>query len=202
MFYLFIYYYSLCICTQVATTVLSSDQKTSTSAVHPIVRSLANHHLAVNEDDSPAIVQFKERTAADLQRRFCSASSLTSPPMLASALDPRYRDLEFVERGDRDATFNAVKTAMTLVVATEQPPAKKLLGKKLLKDVNVDEASKAEFDTYLSAPEVHNETCPLEWWKENATRYPALSKLAKKILGSTGHVCAVREGIFSRPGTL
>ena len=59
-----------------------------------------------------------------------------------------------------------------------------LLGTKPTKDVmNVDDASKAEFESYLNVPEVDNDTCPLKWWKENETRFPALLKQATKYLG-------------------
>ena len=71
-----------------------------------------------------------------------------------------------------------------------------LLGTKPTKDVmNVDDASKAEFESYL------NEICPLKWWKENEMRFPTLSKLATKYLGVSA-TSVPAKGVFSAAGNI
>ena len=54
---------------------------------------------------------------------------------------------------------------------------------------------------YLNAPEVDNETCPLKWWKENETRFPALVKLATKCLGVLA-TSVLAERVFSAAGNI
>ena len=39
-----------------------------------------------------------------------------------------------------------------------------------------------EITSYLALPKIHHDDCPLMWWKTNKTRFPVLSKLAKKYL--------------------
>ena len=54
---------------------------------------------------------------------------------------------------------------------------------------------------YLNAPEVDNETCPLKWWKENETRFPALLKQATKYLGVPA-TSVPAERVFSAAGNI
>ena len=92
------------------------------------MRSLIAHHMAVHEDDLPPIVSFKRTTASDLKRRFCTDEALTGPSMLASVLDPRYKNLFFVDQESRAAPFDAIREEIkqiTPVIVDEGPVAKK-----------------------------------------------------------------------------
>jgi len=39
-----------------------------------------------------------------------------------------------------------------------------------------------ELDKYVKENAINKNACPLAWWKENSSRYPNISKLAKKYL--------------------
>jgi hypothetical protein len=62
--------------------------------------------------------------------------------------------------------------------------------------IHVDEVA-----SYLALPKVHPDDCPLLWWKNNKTRFPILSKLARKYLAISAS-STPSERLFSEAGNV
>lgn len=60
-------------------------------------------------------------------------------------------------------------------------------------------ASLLEIDMYSSEPEIHRNCSPLQWWKNRANQYPALSYLAKRHLAVVA-TSVPSERVFSTAG--
>ncbi len=82
---------------ELATTLLSAEQNVSLSCVIPIVEGLYRG-LVETADDSSAVKEFKEILEAQLEKRFqLDSVDAASLPVLASLLDPRFKNAKFFQ---------------------------------------------------------------------------------------------------------
>ena len=128
-------------------------------------------------------------------------------PLLASALDPRFCNLKFLN--DRlDVKFKLTRLAqqsMQSVAVVKSPGKKKtktvfdiLLGKEEDDDDPCDSCA-AEISQYFAEKVVPRKTDPLEWWKINELRFTHLSKVARSIL-CVPATSTASERLFSTAG--
>ena len=81
---------------EVATVFLSAENNVSISAVLPVVHTLLTK-LAIEEEDSSCIKQFKTQVSSALKRRWgLDELDASQIPLLATAVDPRFRNLKFL----------------------------------------------------------------------------------------------------------
>ena len=160
---------------------------------------------------------FKKTTVSDLKRRFCTAEALTGPSMLASVLDPRYKNLFFANQESRAALFEAIREEIkqiTPVIVDERPVAKKskpaprmdfLLASSwrntASKNADTTKDPFNEFVACLQTAQADNETDPVQWWKENASCFPAILKVAQKYLAIPA-TSVPSERVFSTAGNI
>src|SRR3990170_5803446 len=107
--------------------------------------------------------------------------------MLAALLDPRFKSLKFASELLRINTHEQLKCEYQVMKnltnedqETESRPtsSNSLLARMFQNNhIGIDEVA-----NYLALPEIHPDDCPLLWWKINKTRFPVLSKLARKYL--------------------
>ena len=206
---------------QVATTALCEEHNVSVSLVYPVVYGLLKKHLAPASDDRTAVKVFKKTVASELKRRFDPDSEeiAEDPPVLASALDPRYHQLKFFSSEQRSVTYNKLKDlavevdaeAQTVEVEaeTQESTAKRprhdsamdfLLGDSL-GNGDDDRSPQDEVDLFLREPVLGTNTNPLKWWQANESRFPVLSKLAKRLLCIPA-TSVPAERIFSTSGLI
>jgi hypothetical protein len=65
-------------------------------------------------------------------------------------------------------------------------------------------------DLFFKTNAIDRKSTPLQWWKANASTYPALSQMACAYLGASGSLCSVERVFLSaadmcmykQPGTL
>ena len=126
--------------------------------------------------------------------------------MLAALLDPRFKELRFASNSLRVRTQEQLKDAYQDMknlnnedqeVESQPVPSNSLLARMFQNDaINVDEVA-----NYLALPKIHHDDCPLKWWRINKTRFPVLSKLARKYLAipATSTPC---ERLFSEAGNV
>ena len=74
----------------------SEENNVSISAVLPVVYGLVTK-LAVEEDDSSCIKQFKIQVSNTLKRRRLDSLNPSEVPLLATAVDPRFCNLKFLD---------------------------------------------------------------------------------------------------------
>jgi hypothetical protein len=126
--------------------------------------------------------------------------------MLAALLDPRLKDLEFASEALRLRTHEQLKVNYQNMVnsvnidheAESRPTSSNPLLARMFRNNNthIDEIA-----TYLSMTKIHLDDCPLLWWKNNQTRFPILSKLARMYLAIPA-TSTPTERLFSEAGNV
>ena len=168
--------------------------------------------------DCPVVQQFKQKVTAKIKQRWeLDLPDLTSSWVLAPAVDPRFKQLKFldqesletvkselVSRMDSFSTPNSPDTR-----APEDEPAEKrqrvekrtALDILLGPDVNTTTVLSArdELELYMSERPVARSESPLSWWKGNEYRFPRLGKVARSILCNPA-TSTPSERIFSIAG--
>ena len=202
----------------VATTALCEEHNVSVSLVYPVVYGLLKKHFPPVSDDRPAVKLFKETVSQELKRRFDPDSEgiVEDPPVLASAIDPRYHQLKFFSSELRSAIYSKLKELAVEVHAesdeartVDESAAKRprqdsaiefLLGDSL-GSVADTSSPQDEVDIILREPPVGPKTNPLKWWKLTEHRFPILSKVAKRLLCIQA-TSVPSERIFSTSGLI
>jgi len=151
------------------------------SLVYPVLYGLLKKHLAPTSDDHTA-VKVKKTVASRLKRCFDPDSEETAedPPVLASALDPRYHQLKFFSSEQRSVTYNKLKDlavevdaeAQTVEVEAEaqdstakrprQESAMDFLLGDSLGNGDDDRSPQDEVDLFLREPVLGTNTNPLK----------------------------------------
>jgi len=131
--------------------------------------------------------------------------------MLAAALDPRFKELSFLDTGQRSKCFDALETAFAQIeqergVADEPASKRSKPNETVFTDFTVDILAHlspakpkhlSELETYRKYPEVARERDPLDWWRQQAEQFPLLSELARRYLAIPAS-SAASERLFSR----
>ncbi|KAJ8332485.1 hypothetical protein SKAU_G00422740 [Synaphobranchus kaupii] len=80
-----------------ATTVMSAETEVSIPNTYPITFSLINTHLMRVEGDSSKVAEFKKVCTSLGERMKVESDDLIStPPMIATMLDPQHKHLGFL----------------------------------------------------------------------------------------------------------
>lgn len=193
---------------QVATTFLQYEHNSSVSCILPVINGL-DLPLQASTDDTSSIKQFKEKVCSEIRSRwFLDNLNTTSLDVLASALDPRFRQLKFLNDEQRQSVKEEITCRMAAfspashdrdnTTTTCQPSALDIL-------LGPDEVTaelptfQEEVDAYFAEKVVSREVNPLVWWKDNNVRFPNLAKVAKSLLCIPA-TSAPAERIFSTAG--
>ena len=140
-------------------------------------------------------------------------------PFLCSAIDPRYSNLAFLTKQQKEIAQNEVleqaelmKPDVELSQLTEgkEPPPKRkqkatamdvfLLGTSSESELPIS-TMKEEVKCFFDEPPIDYNSDPLKWWKENEKRFPKLSSLAKTLLCIPA-TSVPSERIFSIAGNI
>jgi len=80
---------------QIATSVMSAEHKPTSSVLYPMMMGLVGDHLVASDDDSQAVATFKRSAATEIKQRFGinDTQTVKNPLVIASVLDPNYKDL-------------------------------------------------------------------------------------------------------------
>lgn len=174
-----------------ATELLTKEDTPTLSQVQVILTHLLQT-IQHSDDDSRTAAGLKTRISAGLKKRFgrnedgCLLdSTLTTPAVIASFLDPRYKQLKFLNETQRSTVIQYVEELMRPPAPSSQAVkvkqeveedsnAKKLLFHCLIGDVEIDLTSlsnefKDEIKAYIAEPVSIED--PLCWWKMNDNRY-------------------------------
>ena len=164
---------------EVATVFLSAENNVSISAVLPVVHGLVTK-LAVEEEDSVCVKQVKTQVYSALKRRWnLDKLSPVEVPLLATALDPRFRNLKFLnDKLKCEVKLQLLKLATCVLESIQsdevQPSCKKtktafdiLLGEEdsCEEEESSDNNCEAELNQYFAEKVASRDTDPLHWWK-------------------------------------
>ena len=194
---------------EVATVFLSAENNVSISAVLPIVHGLVTK-LAIEEEDSSCIKQFKTQVSNALKRRWgLDELDAGQIPLLVTAVDPRFHNLKFVnEKLKSEVKLELLRLAISIFESTQsdreaRPSCKKaktafdiLLGEE---EESTDNCCEAELNKYFAEKVATRDTDPLQWWNMNEFRFKTLAQVARSIL-CVPATSTASERLFSTAG--
>ena len=190
---------------EIATTFMSAEYNASLSSVIPVIHGLTSQLVPAN-DDSSVIKQFKNTVVAALKRRWSLENADPCQiSMLATVLDPRFRNLKFLNNDQKSlvqAELLRLAAGMSDIGTSPSPKRHKSALDELLGDID-DESENSnasdELSRYFTEKVAPRNSNPLDWWKQNEFRFKRLAKLAKEILGIPATSTA-SERLFSTAG--
>ncbi|XP_045074059.1 E3 SUMO-protein ligase ZBED1-like [Coregonus clupeaformis] len=86
---------------KMATTVMCEEDQPTLSVIAPLQAKLLKH-LQPCEDDSTLVAEIKRVMASDLSTRYRGTQDALN---IASALDPRFKELPYLEKEDREQVY-------------------------------------------------------------------------------------------------
>ncbi|MGL5599041.1 MAG: hAT family dimerization domain-containing protein [Aeromonas sp.] len=190
------------------TELLGGEKYVSCSVVLPAFCHLSR--VMESSDDDPAyVVKFKSTFRTDLETRKENAN--IAYLKIATALDPRFKDLKCIPRAERGEVWASVTNllkeqrvvAEEPVEATTSKPSKR---KFALLAASSESDSEHEEDSiengvrrYRAEPTISTEACPLQWWSKHAGSHSRLASIAQKYL-ATPATSVPCERLFSLAG--
>lgn len=202
------------------TDLLSGESYVTVSSVKPVLKLLTEDMLKPSNEDTTLTSDIKQKMCSVLQGKY-EPAALQKLLAKACCLDPRYRgdhinitetksalieEMVGVEDEETAASASVVGDDGQAVV----PPAAK---KKTLGDLLKSRTTSAsapipkraradnELTRYLHEECIDSNANPLSWWRDNQSRFPLLSKVARKYMC----ICATStpsERVFSAAGNI
>lgn len=167
-----------------ANTILCGEKYVSLSSVWPVMKTLTDVHLKTTDEDSEQVKIFKNELSHQIVDRFQLDTENVTLYTLAAAMDPRYKNLEFVDRQLRRNIYESVSKMIQEEKddGDDEPPAKRARTAEddFFPQENVSD--EGEVSRYQKLPAVDKSSCPLQWWATQEEFLPSLAKLAKKYL--------------------
>ncbi|KAF1384029.1 hypothetical protein PFLUV_G00137990 [Perca fluviatilis] len=188
------------------TELLGGDRYVSCSVVLPGLCHL-QHVMKISDDDPAYIVRFKAAFTKDLNQR--SEKINLEWLKVATALDPRFKDLKCLPRAEREPVWAKLSELVKreepalqpLGEKNPEPPKKKtallLMGSDSESDEETPEDNTVE--RYKVEPSASLDQCPLKWWSDHTAVYGKMAHIARKYLGTPATTVPC-ERLFSLAG--
>ena len=191
------------------------------------MHGLVNQHLVVRDGDSVPVGKLKERVASDFEERFHlqpAEDADVHVAWLASALDPRFKQLSFLPEQNTSAVWSHLRSRVerlsriaadaddsnsTEEEEEEQQQEEESAGSISAMSFLIGASSSGspqtpesdEVTRYKGEPAVLDSEDPLKWWKKNEERFPVLAQVCKSIL-SIPATSTPSERLFSAAGLI
>ena len=210
-----------------ATEALTKEDTPTLGQVFVLLRSLVVQACRQSDEDSKVAANLKRTIKNALMRRFHIDDNgvpddLHSPAVIAMFLDPRYKNMSFLTEVEKSEVSDYVSELVPTTEAstdvkqetgTSAQSAASSSGEMFdilaclkgeVQEVDLTCVTRHhEIQQYLAEPvRAYDQTGavdPLEWWKVNEKRFPALAKLAKFYLSIPATEVA-SERMFSTAG--
>ncbi|XP_026050112.1 zinc finger BED domain-containing protein 1-like [Astatotilapia calliptera] len=192
------------------TELLGGERYVSCSMVLPALCHLFRI-MEPSDDDPVYVLRFKKIFTTDLAQRRDS-SNLTWLK-IATALDPRFKDLKCLSKDERrevwasvhDLLMSETDAHQPSAQTTEEPSPKKskmsicLLGSPDSDTEEEEDAIDCCLNLYKAEPKIDIGECPLQWWLKREGAHARLAPIARKYL-STPATTVPCERLFSLSG--
>lgn len=186
-----------------------------------MLTNLKRRHLREEDDDSATTKALKKKLVEEIDRRW-RVTDATEPTVLGAATDPRFKQLKWLSEEEKQQVHREVTAlAESLASAGEDEggseaasPIKRAKTDRekerdLLLSMDEDDGepsqggasantTECELDDFLK-DRSRVDSGPLDWWRQNAHRYPKLATVAKRFL-SIPDTSTPSERIFSKAG--
>ena len=195
------------------------------STVKPLLYKLVNRTLEVKENDTVVAKEVKLNIKRDLQERY-STPSVARILNITTFLDPRYKELPFLDQLTRRRIIDEVQDELLVMEETEkedppeveeviegEPPSKKKKGpvEKIIGELfeshtqqhlplHSDKVQK-ELDMYKAESPPDLDSDPLAWWSSRKELYPLMSKLVQRMFSFVA-TSVPSERLFSTTGNV
>uniref|UniRef100_A0A663F7N6 Zinc finger BED domain-containing protein 1-like n=2 Tax=Aquila chrysaetos chrysaetos TaxID=223781 RepID=A0A663F7N6_AQUCH len=204
---------------KIATSFLREEQNASVSSLMPCIHGIIAAIGQQSEESGAIIKTVVGNIRSELTQRWGLSEDekvLESPAVIASFLDPRFKEMRFLSPSLRSELHKRVKNMLSQVFNHQSPSATQFwmpnldykaeggdAGSQLSahKDRCSSTPSQSMYDILLgkdpteSMPEIHQQlenyiveplckrsTNPLDWWKNNEHRFPAVARLSRQYL--------------------
>lgn len=198
---------------ELATKIISGEKYPTASLVLPLIDSFTETFLKPEDGENvldekeektksdPNLVivkKFKEIVRDELKIRFGSDSTILK---FATFFDPRYKN--YVQnsmnlRKKIEEEYSRIAEKTTTKEKNTNSEKKTALELLFPKDVS---KNSSEVENYLTEHSISKDSDVLVWWRNNASRYPILSKLANKYLCISA-TSVPSERVFSTAGNV
>lgn len=162
--------------------------------------------MEICEDDPAYMVKFKQTFTTDMEKR--KEKTNITWLRIATALDPRFKDLKCLCRPDRAEVWSSIsallreeRPAQPEQPATSEPP-KKISALMVAPESDSDEEDDSIekcVERYRAEPAIDMEDCPQQWWSKHEGAHSKLACLARKYL-ATPATSVPCERLFSLSG--
>ena len=210
---------------QQATEAMSAVKYPTLSTVKPLLFKLVNRTLKANESDSAVAKEVKVEIKRDLQGRY-STPSVARILNIATFLDPRYKELPFLDDPSKRKIIDQVRDELLVmeemeeeeppqtevVIQEGEPPAKKkgpvekIIGElfeshtQQCLPTHLQKVEK-ELEMYKAEPPPNLDSDPLAWWSGHRALYPLMCKLALRMFSFVA-TSVPSERLFSTTGNV
>ncbi|XP_006265043.1 E3 SUMO-protein ligase ZBED1 [Alligator mississippiensis] len=204
---------------KIATSFLREEQNVSISSLMPCIHGIVAAIGQQCEESSSVIKTVVGNIRAQLMQRWGileDETVLESPAVIASFLDPRFKEMRFLSPTLRSELHRRVKNMLSQMFNHQSPPPASFwvpnsdykaeggeAGGQLPahKDRGSGSQSQSMYDILLgkdpteSMPEIHQQlenyiveplckrsTNPLDWWRNNEHRFPAVARMSRQYL--------------------
>uniref|UniRef100_UPI00398F62E0 E3 SUMO-protein ligase ZBED1-like n=1 Tax=Pristiophorus japonicus TaxID=55135 RepID=UPI00398F62E0 len=212
---------------KVASSFLGEEQNASVSSLmpclHGVMTALMHHH----GDPGCIVKMVSTKIRAEIGKRWHLPEEqelLENPAIVASFLDPRFKDLRFLNPEARDEVHNKVKNMLSGSACRPRSPSPSSSsssdGERGSKRQGGRDPGQCQYDLLFgedpseSLPEIHQQlegylseplrrrhTDPFNWWRGNEHRFPAVAALARRYLAIPATSVSATAPFFS-PGAL
>ncbi|KAL2088070.1 hypothetical protein ACEWY4_012284 [Coilia grayii] len=190
------------------TDLLGGEKFVSCSVVMPALCHLSRV-MEITEDDPAYLIKFKQTFSADMEGRKDKLNIAWL--RVATALDPRFKDLKCLSRPDRVVVWDFIRDLLRQQ-ETERPaalddqsmpePEKKKPALMFAQDSSSDEEEDTVdqcIERYKAEPMIGIEDSPQEWWSTHKASHNEMASLASKYL-ATPATSVPCERLFSLSG--
>ncbi|KAL3973863.1 KRAB domain-containing zinc finger protein [Sarotherodon galilaeus] len=181
------------------TELLGGEQYVSCSMVLPALCHLFRI-MEPSDDDPVYVLRFKKVFTTDLAQRRDS-SNLTWLK-IATALDPRFKDLKCLSKDERREVWASVHDFLMAETHAHQPSAQtteERSPKKSKMSICLLDAIDRSLNLYKAEPKIDIGERPLQWWLKREGAHARLAAIARKYL-STPATTVPCERLFSLSG--
>ena len=192
------------------TVQISAEKYVTVSAIRPLLHHLIDTVLKVEDSDLAPIKGMKLDMARNLNTRYQESATVELLD-LACFIDPRFKTMPFMEEDEKEILYSSVVEEVMMHVTPDpepveeeqptqpsvvdsEPPAKKhktglgkLLGGMYSKTsrkerMSIRDKAEEQMKQYCDEPSLDIDENVLQWWKRNESRFPAIARIAKKVL--------------------